>query len=88
LFWTEKPNAWIDISATVERKIDALRAHASQIEKPDELGGELRKWTAEAGAKVGVAAAEAFRLVILDEDESSADAGTSVSDAEAPVAGA
>lgn len=88
LFWTEKANTWIDISATVERKIDALRAHASQIEKPDELGEELRKWTAEAGAKIGVAAAESFRLVILDEDEAMAEAGTSVSDSEAPAAGA
>jgi hypothetical protein len=34
-----------------------------------------------------VAAAEAFRLIVLDEDESSADAGTSVSDAVAPTSG-
>jgi LmbE family N-acetylglucosaminyl deacetylase len=69
LFWTEKANAWVDVSATVERKVEALRAHASQIEKPDELGAELRKWGAEAGARIGVAAAESFRAIVLDEDD-------------------
>ena len=49
LFWPNQPNAWVDVSATVDRKVDALRAHASQIEKPDELGEELRTWAAEAG---------------------------------------
>jgi LmbE family N-acetylglucosaminyl deacetylase len=85
LFWTDKANAWVDVSATVERKIEALRAHASQIEKPDELAEELRKWTTEAGARIGVGAAESFRLIVLDEDET-ADAGEpTASDSEAPV---
>jgi LmbE family N-acetylglucosaminyl deacetylase len=69
LFWTEKANAWVDVSATVERKVEALRAHASQIEKPDELGAELRKWGAEGGARIGVAAAESFRVIVLDVDD-------------------
>jgi LmbE family N-acetylglucosaminyl deacetylase len=69
LFWTEKANAWVDVSATLERKVEALRAHTSQIENPDELGAELRKWTAEAGARIGVAAAESFRVIVVDEDE-------------------
>src|SRR3954470_3370638 len=29
LFWTDTPNAWVDTSATVERKVAALRCHAS-----------------------------------------------------------
>jgi LmbE family N-acetylglucosaminyl deacetylase len=82
MFWTQKANTWIDVSTTVERKVDALRAHASQIEKPDELAVELRTWLTDAGAKVGVAAAEAFRLVILDEEEDTA-AGVVPADAQA-----
>ena len=85
LFWTDKANAWIDVSGTVERKIDALRAHASQIAKPDELAEELRKWTAEAGARIGVSAAESFRLIVLDEDEAAESGEPSASDSEAPV---
>ncbi|MDP9483050.1 MAG: PIG-L family deacetylase, partial [Chloroflexota bacterium] len=90
LFWTEKANAWVDVSATVERKVEALRAHASQIEKPDELGAELRKWTAEAGARIGVPAAESFRLIVLDEDElpDAGGSGAMASGAESDPAGA
>jgi LmbE family N-acetylglucosaminyl deacetylase len=69
LFWTERANAWVDVSATLGRKVDALRAHASQIPEPDRLAERLRAWGAEEGARVGVAAAEAFRLVVLDEDD-------------------
>ncbi len=69
LFWSDRPNAWVDISSTLERKIDALRAHPSQISDPDGLGARIREWAAEEGAAIGVAAAEALRLVIIDDDE-------------------
>ena len=69
LFWSDRPNAWVDISITLERKIDALRAHPSQISDPDGLGARIREWAAEEGAAIGVAAAEALRLVIIDDDE-------------------
>ena len=69
LFWSERNNAWVDVSATRERKIDALRAHASQIRDVEGLAERIRTWTAEEGASIGVAAAEAFRLVVIDDDE-------------------
>ncbi len=69
LFWSDRPNAWVDISSTLERKIDALRAHPSQISDPDGLGTRIREWAAEEGAAIGVAAAEALRLVVIDDDE-------------------
>lgn len=69
LFWSDRPNAWVDISGTLERKIDALRAHPSQISDPDGLGERIRAWAAEEGGAIGVAAAEALRLVIIDDDE-------------------
>ena len=69
LFWSDRPNAWVDISSTLERKIDALRAHPSQISDPDGLGARIREWAGEEGAAIGVAAAEALRLVIIDDDE-------------------
>lgn len=77
LFWSNQPNAWVDVSTTVERKIEALRAHASQIRDPAGLTERIRTWAAEEGAAIGVAAAEALRLVVIDddEDEGSADGG-------------
>jgi LmbE family N-acetylglucosaminyl deacetylase len=63
LFWADQPNAWVDISSTLERKIAALREHVSQIREPDELEGRIRGWAAEEGARAGVAAAESFRVV-------------------------
>ncbi|HET7676517.1 MAG TPA: PIG-L deacetylase family protein [Candidatus Limnocylindrales bacterium] len=66
LFWSERPNIWLDIGATLERKVAALRAHASQIREPEKLETRIREWAAEEGARCGVAAAEAFRLVRIE----------------------
>jgi LmbE family N-acetylglucosaminyl deacetylase len=66
LFWTERPNAWVDISATLDQKIAALREHVSQIRKPEELEERIRSWAGEEGQRVGVEAAESFRVVRLD----------------------
>ncbi len=69
LFWSDKPNAWVDISGALDRKIEALGAHASQIKHPDKLGERMRSWAADEGAPIGVAAAEALRCIVIDEDE-------------------
>ncbi len=69
LFWSERPNVWIDVEATLERKVAALRAHASQIHDLDGLGERMRRWAAEEGTSAGLAAAEAMRLVVIEEDE-------------------
>ncbi len=69
LFWSERADNWVDVSATLERRIDALRAHASQIHDLDGLAERIRKWAAEEGATIGATAAEAFRLVVIDDDE-------------------
>jgi LmbE family N-acetylglucosaminyl deacetylase len=63
LFWTDDADVWVDTTATFERKVDALRAHVSQIREPAELEGRLRQWAAEDGARIGTGAAEGFRLL-------------------------
>jgi LmbE family N-acetylglucosaminyl deacetylase len=65
LFFTDKPNAWVDVSDTFEVKMAALRAHASQIREPEELEGRIRGWAGEDGKKIGVGAAESFRKLSL-----------------------
>lgn len=61
LFFTDNPNAWVDITDTIETKIAALREHASQIRKPHELEEMLRGWAAENGTRIGTVAAERYR---------------------------
>src|SRR5215207_6347043 len=70
LFWSNHPDVWIDVTATLDRKLEALRAHASQIDDFEALTGRVRTRAAEAGTPIGATAAEAFRLIVIDEDES------------------
>ena len=69
LFWPNEPNARIDVTATISRKVDALAAHASQIKEPATLDERMREWAREEGEAIGVAAGEAFRVVVIDEDD-------------------
>jgi LmbE family N-acetylglucosaminyl deacetylase len=59
---TLEPNCWVDISDTLERKIDALFCHASQLTDTGEWFRQfLRDRAEEAGREAGVAYAEGFR---------------------------
>ena len=69
LFWSERNNVWVDVAATLDRKIEALRAHASQIHDLDRMADRIRSWAAEEGATIASGAAEALRLVVIDDDE-------------------
>jgi LmbE family N-acetylglucosaminyl deacetylase len=71
LFWPNQPTVRIEITSTLERKIDALCAHASQIKEPERLAERIRSWAAEEGEPIGVPAAEALRLIVIDEDDAS-----------------
>jgi len=69
LCWSNAPNVYVDVSATVERKIGALRAHASQLKDFERVESWIREWSAEEGKAIGVPAGEALRLIVIDEDE-------------------
>ena len=61
---TLEPNAWIDITATLERKIEALFCHASQLNETGDWFRQFLRDSAElAGRAAGVTYAEAFRRV-------------------------
>jgi LmbE family N-acetylglucosaminyl deacetylase len=65
LFWSEKPSAFVDISSTLDVKVAALRAHASQHDGPDELAERVRAWARGAGEAAGLEAAEGFTVIDL-----------------------
>jgi LmbE family N-acetylglucosaminyl deacetylase len=83
LFWTEQPNAHVDITSTVNRKLDALRAHESQLKDFASVEKWTREWSAELGTSIGVEAADGFHVVIIDEDEDEAAEGESQAEAKA-----
>ncbi len=63
---TLEPDCWVDIEATLERKIDALYCHQSQlVEAGDWFRQFLRQGAEDAGAAAGVRYAEAFRRLIF-----------------------
>jgi LmbE family N-acetylglucosaminyl deacetylase len=68
LMWSNQPDTWIDVTATADRKIEALRSHASQLHDPEAVFARVRGRLAEQGQRIGTAAAEAYRLVVLDQD--------------------
>jgi LmbE family N-acetylglucosaminyl deacetylase len=59
-------DVWIDTSATIALKIQALREHRSQVGEGKDLERMLREWAAEEGKERGLACAEAFRVMVLD----------------------
>jgi LmbE family N-acetylglucosaminyl deacetylase len=63
LFSTDEPNVWADIGSTFERKLHALRAHASQVTRIPDLEGRMRERARLAGEPYGIELAEAFHLV-------------------------
>jgi LmbE family N-acetylglucosaminyl deacetylase len=66
--WGNQSDTWIDVTATVDRKIEALRCHASQLHDPEAVFERVRGRLAEGGQRIGTAAAEGYRLVVLDQD--------------------
>lgn len=64
---SKNPNTWIDISETIGIKIEALKKHASQIGDWD-VDKEMRLWAAETGKEKGLASAEAFKVMIWEEE--------------------
>lgn len=62
-FATPHPNIWIDISETMESKINALQCHTSQIGDSNDLVPWLRERHAAIGKSQGFAYGEAFRYM-------------------------
>ena len=88
LFWPNQPNVHVDVTATLGRKIEALRAHVSQIKQPERLEDRMREWGREEGEAIGVEAAESLRLIVIDEEPDEAAAPPAADAAAADAAAA
>jgi LmbE family N-acetylglucosaminyl deacetylase len=64
----EKPDTWIDISETMDIKIEALKKHLSQKDT-HEVDDWIRKWGEEDAKEKGMKYAEAYRVMILQKEE-------------------
>jgi len=65
LFWSERPGAYVDIADTIDTKLAALRAHASQHRQPEQLEVRIRSWARREGEAVGLEAAESYSVIDL-----------------------
>jgi len=59
---------YVNIEATIEKKIAALRAHKSQMKDWDPEP-RIREWAAARGKGKEMAFAESFRVITLESDE-------------------
>lgn len=66
---TENPTHYVDITNTLNKKTDSLRAHVSQLGEGEDFENGVGKWIkerfSEAGKRVGVPYAEFFKVMTL-----------------------
>lgn len=61
-----EPSVWVDVTATIDRKIEAVSCHRSQLaDAGDWIASALRDGAQDAGREVGAGYAEPFRRVWL-----------------------
>jgi LmbE family N-acetylglucosaminyl deacetylase len=62
----ERPNLFLDVSATFELGLEAIFAHVSQIADRVAVEERMRDRTAEIGEPVGLPLANAFLSIVID----------------------
>jgi len=65
LFATDSPDYWVNIEKTLEKKIQALGRHKSQVAQWPNWAEWMRKRAETAGASQGIKYAEAFKRLVL-----------------------
>ena len=65
---SEKPDTWVDITDTIDVKIAALKKHVCQLGDwdPEKM---IREWAEEEAKEYEMQYAEAYKVMILEEQE-------------------
>jgi LmbE family N-acetylglucosaminyl deacetylase len=58
---SSRPDTYVDITGTIDLKVQALTSHRSQLKEPQRLAAILREFAAKHGEQSGYQYAEAFR---------------------------
>lgn len=66
--WDNKADMYVNIEETIETKIEALRAHKSQMNEWDP-GPSIKEWAASSAQGKEMAYAETYRVVTLVDDK-------------------
>jgi len=68
---TLQPDAWVDVTSTIDVKAESLLCHASQLGEPGEWLRDVVRQRAEDGGRIaGVRFAEGFRRLVFAEGDS------------------
>jgi len=65
LWGTDSPDHFEDVSATIDKKIEAVRRHRSQLGQMPKWEDRVRQWAAAAGREAGVDFAEGFKRMVF-----------------------
>ena len=65
LWGSDQANVLVDISDTIEDKIEALKSHVSQVGLAEQLAERIRTRSAQTAEAHGLKFAEAFRRVVM-----------------------
>ena len=66
VYGNDDANVWVDVTGTIDKKIEALKRHASQLGDWDPAE-RIREWSAEVGEERGMSYAESYRVITLRE---------------------
>jgi LmbE family N-acetylglucosaminyl deacetylase len=62
----EQPNLWVDVAASFQTGLDALRRHASQIDDWDSVEARVTQRARDAGQEAGLELAQSFLSIVLE----------------------
>jgi len=72
---TMNPTHYVDITSTIDAKVETLRAHVSQLGEGEDFENGAKKWILQGnndgGKMVGVEYAEYFKVMKFDEERKS-----------------
>jgi LmbE family N-acetylglucosaminyl deacetylase len=64
----DRPDTWVDISETLDLKVEALRKHVSQLDGRRDYEGMIHQWAVDTGAEVGIPYAESYMQILRPPD--------------------